>query len=197
MESSFPEATRNMRSPDSEDRPIPNSYWVKPWRFAAGEYPGPAYDGEPGDNLKALLEAGINHFIDLTESHEMVPYVGLAERRAASLGVTVGWERHPILDASIPHTPERMTGALDAIDDAVFAGKNVYVHCLGGIGRTGTVVGCWLVRHGNAGDEALRRVAHWWRGAMNARYLPSSPETLEQEAYVRRWRELSRETENR
>ena len=32
---------------------------------------------------------------------------------------------------------------------------------------------------------------------MNARYLPSSPETLEQEAYVRRWRELSRETKNR
>ncbi len=26
----------------------------------------------------------------------------------------------------------------------------VYVHCWGGVGRTGTVVGCWLLRHGYA-----------------------------------------------
>ena len=35
----------------------------------------------------------------------------------------------------------------------------VYVHCWGGIGRTGTVVGCWLVRHGMTGDEALAEFA--------------------------------------
>ena len=36
------------------------------------------------------------------------------------------------------------------------------MHCWGGVGRTGTTVGCWLVRHGRSGTEALaelRRVA--------------------------------------
>ena len=45
---------------------------------------------------------------------------------------------------------------LDEIDGAILNGKTVYVHCLGGIGRTGTVVGCYLVRHGiAAGGKAL------------------------------------------
>ncbi|MFZ5949388.1 MAG: fused DSP-PTPase phosphatase/NAD kinase-like protein [Candidatus Rifleibacteriota bacterium] len=30
------------------------------------------------------------------------------------------------------------------------AGKPVYVHCWGGLGRTGVVVGCWSRRHGEA-----------------------------------------------
>ena len=60
-----------MRSPDSEDRPTPNCYCVKPWRFAAGAYPGPVADSEARERLQALLEAGINHCIDLTEPREV------------------------------------------------------------------------------------------------------------------------------
>ena len=134
----------------------------------------------------------INHFIDLTEPHELGCYVGLARQYAAELGATVAWERHPIRDASIPRAPERMTGILDAIDHALSEGESVYVHCWGGIGRTGTVIGCWLVRRGLSGDEALRRVAEWWRGAAIVCFAPLSPETAEQTAYVRHWREISR-----
>ena len=61
----------NMRSPDSDDRPTPNCYCVKPWRFAAGAYPGPVADSEARERLQALLEAGINHCIDLTEPREV------------------------------------------------------------------------------------------------------------------------------
>ena len=39
-----------------------------------------------------------------------------------------------------------MRRILDAIDDHRSSG--VYVHCHAGIGRTGTVAGCWLIRHG-------------------------------------------------
>ena len=38
-------------------------------------------------------------------------------------------------------------------------GGTVYVHCWGGIGRTGTVVGCWLVRHGLDEGDAIARIA--------------------------------------
>ena len=98
--------------------------------------------------MKTLLDAGIDHFIDLTEPGELLPYFEIAEEEALRLGHTVEWERHPVVDASIPRSPDQMAKILDAIDDALGNNKTVYVHCWGGVGRTGTVVGCWLVRHG-------------------------------------------------
>lgn len=105
------------------------------------------------------------------------------------MGKEVQWERHPIVDVSIPKSPEQMTGILDAVDAALDSGDIVYVHCRGGIGRTGTVVGCWLVRHGLTGEEALAQVDEWWRGMAKARPGRCSPETYEQRQYVLGWRE--------
>ena len=82
-----------------------------------------------------------------------------------------------------------MRGILDAIAEGL-KGGGVYVHCWGGIGRTGTVVGCHLVRSGMTGDEALAEVAEPFTSM--AKYSPRrrSPETLEQEDYVRSWRKV-------
>jgi protein-tyrosine phosphatase len=81
----------------------------------------------------------------------------------------------PVRDFSCP-TEEDMKRILDAADEALRDGHTVYVHCRGGIGRTGTVIGCYLVRHGSTPEEALARV----RG----------PETDAQLALVRSWRTL-------
>ena len=56
-----------MCASDSRHRPSPNSYCVKPGRFAAGEYPGSMDHVGAATKLKTLLDAGIDHFIDLTE----------------------------------------------------------------------------------------------------------------------------------
>ena len=173
------------------DRPSSNSYWVIPGRFAAGEYPGALERGEAATRVKTLLNAGINHFIDLTEPGELNPYAGIAEEEARRLGLTVGHERHQIADASVP-SPEQMARTLNAIDAALSAGKSVYVHCWGGVGRTGTVVGCWLVRQGRTGDEALEQLAEWWQGVEKVYRRPISPETREQHEYVRGWTEPPR-----
>jgi protein-tyrosine phosphatase len=79
-----------------------------------------------------------------------------------------------------------MTSVLDEIDRALAAGHNVYLHCYAGLGRTGTVVGCFLVRHGLAGDEALRAIRELRRETA----FPDSPspQTEEQARMVRRWR---------
>ena len=170
-------------------QPSPNSYWVRPGRFGAGEYPGARDSGQAAQKIKGLFDAGIDHFIDLTELGELVPYDEIAEQIAGFLGLQVGWERHPIPDLSVPRTREHMTSILDAIDDALSASKTVYVHCWGGVGRTGTVVGCWLGRHGHSGDEALRTIAQRWQHMEKAHRIPRSPETREQRDYVSNWKE--------
>ena len=167
--------------------PLPNSYWVRPGRFAAGEYPGDLDPCQAAAKLKMLLCAGINHFIDLTGVGELRPYRDIAEREARSHGVRVGYERFPITDEGVPRSREWMARILDAIDAALDDGKTVYVHCWGGVGRTGTVVGCWLVRHGESGASALEQIDEWWRGVEKVSRIPTSPETTCQKEYVTNW----------
>ena len=174
-------------------RPIPNSYWVVQGRFAAGEYPGAVDPGVAASKVRAVLEAGIDCFIDLIEEGELLPYRYIVDEEAGRLGRNVEWVRHPIADVSVPNGPGEMAGILDAIDSVLAEGRSVYVHCWGGVGRTGTVVGCWLVRHGRTGDGALAELGKLWQGVEKSPYRPVSPETREQHEYVRQWAELSRE----
>jgi protein-tyrosine phosphatase len=79
-----------------------------------------------------------------------------------------------------------MTRILDDVDAALEAGGSVYVHCWGGIGRTGTVVGCWLMRHGLDGGDPLARIADLRRNLPAASV--ASPETLAQRTMVSAWK---------
>ena len=181
-----------MKTVPPGEKPAPNSYWVVPDRLAAGEYPsaGPSRHQEAVEKATTLLDAGIDHFIDLTEAEEPLnPYVDIANKEARHRGVTIGCERWPIPDVNVPSTPEEMAAILDAIDAALDGGKTVYVHCWGGVGRTGTVIGCWLVRHGRTASDALQQIADGWQGM--EKFIPyrESPETSEQREYVRNWSE--------
>ena len=177
-----------MSSARRPDRPIPNSYWVKPGRFAAGEYPGAFYPSDAAVKVQTLLEAGIDHFIDLTQPRDgLAPYKQIAREQGRAMGRTVRYERHPVRDMSTPRRAEEMAAILDTIDDALDRGSTVYVHCWGGIGRTGTVVGCWLVRHGLTGDGALDQIAEWWQHVEKSRIHRMSPQTQGQRSYVSDW----------
>ena len=59
------------------------------------------------------------------------------------------------------------------------------MHCWGGVGRTGTAVGCWLVRHGLDRGDPIARIAALRTRSAAAR---PSPETPGQVALVRGWR---------
>ena len=54
--------------------PLPNSYWVTPGRFAAGGFPGAGASYLTATRFKALTEAGISCFINLTETGELPSY---------------------------------------------------------------------------------------------------------------------------
>ena len=170
--------------------PISNSYWIEPGRFAAGEYPGAPTPQQTEEKLRVFLDAGIDHFIDLTESNEgLAPYAPTLAQLSGELSVPASHQRLAIRDVNVPRTPAQMSATLDAIDGALSTGRKVYVHCWGGVGRTGTTVGCWLVRHGRSGEDALAHLARLWRNVEKAYRKPESPETPEQADYVRHWHE--------
>jgi hypothetical protein len=171
-------------------RPISESYWVEPNRFLAGEYPGSFNLETARRRMDKFLEAGITTFIDLTQSHELVPYEAVLKEQAQAYGLIVTNERISIRDYGTPPL-ETMTRILNTIDNALASGQRVYVHCWGGVGRTGTTVGCYLVRHGKTGEQALNQIAEWWQEVPKHVTHPHSPETDEQREFIRNWREVS------
>ncbi len=166
-------------------RPIPDSYWVLPGKLSAGEYPGARETTEIRRKAQRFLDAQIHCFFDLTEAHELVAYAPVFHAEAAARGQTVEHVRWPIRDLSTPSVAT-LRQILDALDARLAVGQAVYVHCWGGIGRTGTVIGSYLVRHGLTGDEALATIARLRRGTPDA--YKTSPETPDQIRRVQTWR---------
>ncbi len=159
--------------------PRRRSYWVVVDRLAGGAYP---YGEKPADGdvvLAGLLGAGIDAFVDLTE----VDMPGRTDGQLTDYGESPAMSpgcsgiRHPIPDLGIP-TREGLVETLDTIDRLLEEGRTVYVHCWGGVGRTGVVVGAWLIRHGVATGETVLEVLRrlrvadavgWRRGARDGR----------------------------
>ena len=165
--------------------PPKRCYWVVPGAFIAGPYPGRFTEDDTRERLAVLLDAGVTAFVDLTEEGELPPYAGVLEK----LGATdVSARRFAIPDHSAPSSRQLVREALDQIDEVIASGGVVCVHCFAGIGRTGTIVGCWLSRHGYPGQAALQRLAELWRSASRL-VGTESPETLAQRRYVVTWDE--------
>ncbi len=166
-------------------KPISDCYWVAPG-FLAGHYPRTRDDDSSRLKLRRILDAGVTCFVDLTTRQDpLEPYDHLLAELADGRAVR---ESHPVPDMSIPDSSARTGGILDTIDRVIEDGGTVYLHCWGGIGRTGTIVGCWLVRHGMTGEEALTRVAELWETRPDS-FWTTSPQTEAQFRYVREWTE--------
>jgi predicted protein tyrosine phosphatase len=175
-------------------RPIPESYWVEPGQLLAGEYPAHFDSESTRKRIDSLLEAGFDTFIDLTRPNETVAYIRILLDQAKIYDVDVKHHRFPIGDFGLP-TPELMTSILDTIDESLQAGRKIYLHCWGGIGRTGTTVGCYLVRRGNSGEEALKQLAEWWKSVPKSYIHTRSPETREQVQFIHTWAEHEKRPE--
>ena len=107
--------------------------------------------------VRAILEAGIRVFVDLTQEAEQPPYSPILSDIGRQLETSVQHLRVPVKDLGIP-TSSDMDRILRIVDESVQDDKPVYVHCVGGIGRTGTVIGCYMVEQGMTGPEALQKI---------------------------------------
>jgi ADP-ribosyl-[dinitrogen reductase] hydrolase len=177
------------------DPGLPNdAFWFRDHELLAGPYPGAPAMSEAAAKLDALLDLGVRWFVDLTEEGEgpgpvgLHPYERLLRQRAAARGIEDVWHvRFPIRDVDVPR-PARMRAILDVLERARATGTIVYLHCWGGVGRTGTVLGCLAVEDGSGGQEALDRLAHARRHTARARAGRVAPETAAQRAFVTSWR---------
>lgn len=171
--------------PKQQIPPIHDAYWVKPYQLLAGRYPS-AWEADLPLKLRQLLRAKVTFYINLTEEgeYEMPAYHQRLQQEAEKIGFIVEHHRIAVKDFDVP-THAQMKQILDLIDQAITAGHTVYVHCYGGIGRTGTVVGCHLVRHGFSGKEALTEMVRLRQNTPFERAV--SPVTVEQRQMVLEW----------
>jgi len=152
--------------------PHPDCYWVLPGRFLAGAH--------PAQHLPALLDAGIDSFVDLTCSD------AARARYAPALPAHARWHGDAVPDFAVPGVAQ-MRGIVAALDAELQRGARVYLHCHAGVGRTGTALGCWLVGQGLSGSEALALIAHKRSALVRLAAMPQSPETAAQRDFVLSW----------
>ncbi len=110
------------------------------------------------DELESIKEQGINAIVNLCAE-----FCDLHE-----IEQSYGFEVYylPIADENAPPL-EEMEKALAWLDEAIYLGKKVLVHCRFGIGRTGTFVTSYLLRRGFGLKLAGKRLK-------NFRSTPSS-----------------------
>ena len=137
--------------------------WLVPGQLAGTPLPGVVHDIDL--DLMALKRMGITLLITLTERD--LPQGPLQRHGLSNLHL-------PIYDRE-PPTVAQMQMLLRRMEVLLAQGHVMAVHCLAGIGRTGTVLAAWLVREGLTASEALRRVR-----LINVEYVQSA----EQESFL-------------
>lgn len=160
-------------------KPIGYSYRVED-RIYAGEYP--VWDWDQGvrmSQVRLFTDFGITDFLDLTEVGEMPPY----EQFLPS-----GIRRHtfPVPDKGVPESVGVVADLFDRISAMMSERQdmNLYIHCHGGVGRTGTIVSCWYIYRGRTFDKALAEMRG--RFATNPRSCWShAPENQHQVDFIR------------
>jgi ADP-ribosyl-[dinitrogen reductase] hydrolase len=160
-----------------------HAWWVDPGRLLAGEYPGHATETRTREKLEVLADAGIRTFVDLTtEADRLAPYGAVMQSVARSRRLDLRRVSFPIPDLGVV-SDDDYDLATSLIDEGLKRG-GVYVHCWGGVGRTGTVIGCVLVDQGASYEDAIARMTHLRRDSRKAGR--GAPEMEVQHDVVRR-----------
>jgi atypical dual specificity phosphatase len=127
--------------------------WLLPDQLVACAYP------RRRAALAALAQQGVSVVINL---HQRAHHPS----RLGQFGLT---EIHlPVADFTAP-SPEQLDLGVEAIEQALAEGHRVAVHCGGGLGRTGTLLACYLIRQGMSTVDAIKQVRAVRPGSIETR----------------------------
>ena len=130
---------------------------------------------ESGDAFILLYRIGIRAVLNLSES----PYHYEAPK---TIGILT---RHiPVIDFTAP-TLQQVKQAVAMISSCLDRNMPVVVHCLVGLGRTGTILACYLVAMEMPANNAIIIIREW---------RPGSIERPDQEAVVYAYERFVNET---
>ena len=169
-------------------RPLHQCYYVGGTLFA-GEYPGGKYVELAESKLKRMHHFGVHHFVDLTEEGELRPYRQLLPNDTTYL-------RFPIRDVDVPKSIEAVHQLIDKMENLMKQDGFTYIHCWGGVGRTGTIVACYEARQMEEPtlEKALTAMRSRFSNMPKASHR-KSPETQEQIDFVRQFVESCKQRE--
>ena len=167
----------------SPRKPIRNSYRVMD-RVYAGEYPIEYDEKRSIERINQFERFGITHYIDLTEEGEHLPYANMLESDVQHI-------RFPIKDMSAPHNIESVKELTSRINEILHErdGNKIYIHCWGGVGRTGMIVGCLLSeQYGFDFEKTMDALTLAYSDCPKSAYR-ATPESNEQRLFIAKYAE--------
>ncbi len=165
-----------------ERLPFEGAYYVGSQLLVGRNFVGQTV-AETRERVAAMLDAGIGTVVSLVDRSELF----WMRRHLLDFDYRecFDWHIFPLRDGAAP-SPEQMAKILDVIDAAMATNRQTYLHCMGGRGRSGTVVGCLLSRHDIArGVGALNKLSEM---RFQHGLFRRSPETEPQRQTVISWR---------
>ena len=127
-------------------------------------------------DLDRVREWGAVAVVTLMQTDELVAY-HVGRMGEAVQARSMEWHHLPIADMDVPRQPFETAWAVSGpiLRAHLLAGRRILLHCLGGLGRSGTIAARLLVEFGLSPHAAIETV----RAAR-----PGMVETTKQEAYV-------------
>ncbi len=169
-------------------RPLHQSFHVD-WNIYAGEYPGDKYGKKAEEKIEQMTHFGVRHYIDLTEEGELRPYSQLLPK-----GTT--YTRFPIRDCDVPSSIDDVERLIRHIQKLSKRNDGyVYIHCWGGVGRTGTIVACYFAEN-NSFEKAMQLLRKQFSEMPKSSHR-TTPDTNEQINFVKKYKESMEEKERK
>lgn len=154
-------------------------YWLTgPWKGKVALAARPRGEDWLEEDIVDWKRAGIQSILSLLTQEEQVE-LGLRDEGREVQRQGLEFSSFPIPDVQVPRSEAKLAEALDKVAASLSAGKNVLIHCRQGIGRTGLVAACLLVKSGMSPGAAVE--------AASAARGMSVPETPEQRDWIERY----------